>query len=1410
MTRRQLILLSVLLFFALNLSSAVSAKDFDQSLEDPIIQGKIMENNTPAEGALIKIKDFVTKATITTGITNSTGEYSINFASNQTTFEVEITYKNYKPYTTTIECTGTPPIANLNHTFVPSKMLKPTRMLVFVSGCPTGTVDLMINDVYKNQLLPEGYDFDLEIFSMETININSTEWQTFLDRLRTVDIFFYMTRPNYPLTGINYGPTYDASADFESMAKQMKQGSKIFLLGAEKPSCNVTGVEIVNLPLQYGQVLSFLLSKENIKRTLLEILRESDAISISQNETKLIPPPGDFLYHPDSPTIFQEKSDYIIWYNNTDHFKEGAPWIGVTIFNRHYMSNNLKMWNEIIKKLEAKGFNVIPYVMDPPVVGDATQASRRFFLSEPRISLLITSIQFGYSADNYTLSFFKDLNVPVLSPTYVFLSTTLDNYLQDKTIRGLRGIEIAFLAIYEAGGRIEPVLIGGTRILGEDPATGLALKEYAPYEPGLDQFIERVTKWMELKYKPNSEKKIAVVYYDNTHDEKMVTGYGLNVPASIANILKALLQDGYNLGNITADYLTSENILTLINAQGRNLINYTETDLLKLIRKGVPTITLEEYLQWYSRLPQSLRSQVEAIWGPPPGNIMVYQNKIVLPGIIMGNIFLGVQPRWVWNGTLDSLYNNTLPPTHQYIAFYLWLQNKFQANAVVHVGGQHGTLELLPGHTSAMTAEDWPNTLIGNMPNIQLVRMDDPGHGIINPVKRRAYGVIISHLTPPLIQTAEYTKYRELDILIKNYNDAKLLGDNERIEILKSEIIAAIKNETGLTERLKITNSTDFDTIITKLADYVEYIAETYTTAGLHTFGGLPDNETLDKFIDTIVSFNPGNRTREQVRILLTQSAENEIKNLLRALKGEYIEPVGVSDPICSLDVLPTGRNMYSLDPSRIPDPAAMQIGEKVVKKILEAYMESNGKYPETVAIGCGIDVILTGGQSIAAIFSMLGVEPVYESGTLVGTKIIPLEKLGRPRIDVLIIDPHNIRSICPNTFKILDSAIRQVALLNESAEMNYIKKHYLAMIPEIAEELKLQGLDEREAYEKAEKLARARIFGLPPGSDPHGVSVDRILWSRTDWTENELSETYLNYYSYVYTNDISGISARKLLNKMLETVDTSMIISPPYRTTETGVCLYNIMSNIIFATKQVTGKEILGYVVKTNYKEPKILTLQENVYDEVSSTLLNTEWMQRMLNEGYSGKATIALQIRSLFVNNVLAKVTTPVIWQKIANTYLFNKQIFEQFDNEQQQIIASIFYQAHKHGMVQFSSDEIKGLESFLGIAGAPGSPGQPGTPTPGIPGSSTGQAGPTPGYTGSQGMGGVVTAGTVGAAAGAATAAGAGEGSGAAGKVYEVTRGDQAGAGTGLPVYAIGGIIILVTLVGAGYFLAGRKGI
>jgi cobaltochelatase CobN len=161
---------------------------------------------------------------------------------------------------------------------------------------------------------------------------------------------------------------------------------------------------------------------------------------------------------------------------------------------------------------------------------------------------------------------------------------------------------------------------------------------------------------------------------------------------------------------------------------------------------------------------------------------------------------------------------------------------------------------------------------------------------------------------------------------------------------------------------------------------------------------------------------------------------------------------------------------------------------------------------------------------------------------------------------------------------RLIDEAVKQVALLNESTELNFVCKHYLDLIPSLESDLISQGLTVADAKIQAERLARARIFSLPPGSDSHGAGVNRLLRSLDDWTEEEIAETYLNYNSYVYGKDLSGVSGNFLMERLLRTVDTTMAISyvvtPGGSYTSSGV--FNFMVN------KLTGRTITSYIIKT------------------------------------------------------------------------------------------------------------------------------------------------------------------------------------------------------------------------------------
>jgi len=262
---------------------------YDNSLPglDPRIYGVIKENNTPANGATITIKDPNTNETIATGTTDSTGQYNINFISNQNIFKVEITYKNYKPYTVTVECTG--PLVELNYTFIPSKMLKPTKLTLIVDGYIRNPTNLL-KDVYK-ELYEDGYDFELRIFDLQEIYFNPGNIVPKLaEELKTTNILAVL------ITG---GGSYALTSNhIEKAVESLPTDASIY-----GNNINFKGRNVTPFGFDVSMIFGSYFNRENIKRIYLDLLRRSNAINISTNDTKIInQTQTSFLYHPDTRT----------------------------------------------------------------------------------------------------------------------------------------------------------------------------------------------------------------------------------------------------------------------------------------------------------------------------------------------------------------------------------------------------------------------------------------------------------------------------------------------------------------------------------------------------------------------------------------------------------------------------------------------------------------------------------------------------------------------------------------------------------------------------------------------------------------------------------------------------------------------------------------------------------------------------------------------------------------------------------------------------------------------------------------------------------------------------------------------------------------------------------------------------
>jgi len=1406
---KRMILLTACLVFALALSGTVAADDSqggtlndstnlqstsEQSNNnngsdalDPRIYGVIKDNNTPANGATITIRNPNTGEVIVSGNTNSSGNYDISFISNLTEFKVEISYLTYL-YITKVIPTGTPvPTANFDYTFVPSKMLKDVKMVIFVAGSRVGVVDRVMNDVYLNTLLPDGYYFDLKIYSEDTLSTDGTVFQKFAEDLKTSNIFLM----------VNIG-TNSFTAQLSPYVLKMPSGSKVYQIGGSTGILQGVNVTVLSA---YSSAINADLSYENIRRSMLEVLKQYKAIDNATNTTKIVLP-IEFVYHPDTSAIFTTRDDYVNWYKSAGKYKEDGPWVGILFHTWYYGANDLAAYNALIYALEERGCNVIV-----PIFSNFLTTANKFFMvnGTPAIDVLISHLHSGMN-DNASMEMFETLNVPVLSPVHVFLQDTLDGYLASST--GLTGGELTtWIITPEIGGRIEPILFGGSKSVGTDPITGADIKMFYPYMPGLNQLADRAYAWASLKHKLNSDKKLALIYFDNTHDEGMPVGGGLNIEASLTNILKALAIEGYNLGSLDVGNLTPEILLELIKDHGRNLVNYTPQDLADLIQKGAPTMTVTRYLQLYNALPAKLRQELEAVWGPAPGNLMIYNGLIVFPGIMLGNIFMGPQPIWKWNGSSSDLGNNTLPPTHQYVAFYLWLQDEFNADAVVHTG-EHGTLELLPGHTSGMTTDDWPNTLIGEMPHIYIYS------GANDNAKRRAYAVIISHLTPPVVESTLYGNLLEMHDLIDKYTEAYNTNDTQRMSLIKTQLLNKINNENGLSERLGINSTTGFGTVINKLHNYLHELQSLLTPCGLHTFGELPDTETLEKFISAIIAFDPVKRAGQHDYILqlLNQSVTNEMASLIDALNGGYITPGVAGDPVRNLASLPTGKNVYSFDPRKVPDAAATAIGSAAMEAVIQQYLLDNGAFPETVGTSIrGGEVITTNGESIASIFYLLGVKPIYLSGTVVGTEIIPLENLTitingvnvqRPRIDVLASASVSFINVCPNVINLIDNAIKQVALLNESTELNFVRKHYLAMIPQLKAELLAQGLSDAEAETQAERLARARIFGLPAGADPHGMGTARILRSSETWTEDELAEAYLEYESYLYGVGLSGVNGRSVMEKMLMTVQTTLAITPRVTNGAAGPT-YRGITMMEFMVKRLTGNTITSYVVNTanaridgnTVTGLNVKTLKEALYDSITMTLFNPVWRDGMLKEGSAGQRRMALTIRTMYTLNINGAIGSAT-WQQIADMYLFGQNALT--DPMARAMVANVLYQTNRRGMMQLNPEQTKMLAKIMGISGSE-QPSSPINPDGSNSGSQGGQNSHSGSVSATGASAGDVGSGTIGQASGAGVTSGAGGKTG-----YEVSKVGSSGSRVSeMPIFAIVGVILVTGLIAIGFF-------
>lgn len=396
--------------------------------------------------------------------------------------------------------------------------------------------------------------------------------------------------------------------------------------------------------------------------------------------------------------------------------------------------------------------------------------------------------------------------------------------------------------------------------------------------------------------------------------------------------------------------------------------------------------------------------------------------------------------------------------------------------------------------------------------------------------------------------------------------------------------------------------------------------------------------------------------TRPTFALLETVSAKlqsnNEIDALIRAIRGEFIEPGPGADIVQNPDILPTGRNTHAINPYGVPSAVAFARSESVANSLLDRYKKENGRYPEAMALVLwGLDNIKTQGEGVAQALWLLGTRPVRDAlNRTTNIEAIPLTDLGRPRIDVVMTVSGIFRDLFSPTVQLLDKAVRLVAHLDEPLEMNYVRKHVLQQV-------------EQEACDADD--AAVRVFSNAPGN--YGTNVNFMVMDSQWESEETLGDLFVTRKCFAYGRDskgrsIEGREARVAMDRALSRVEATYQNIDTFEIGLTDVDHYfEYLGGVSKAVEKRAKSRPAIYLSDSLSREVKIRTLEETVRLETRAKTLNPKWYEGMLKHGFRGVAEIENHVSNTFGWSATADAVDDWIYAEVANTFLFDESMLD-----------------------------------------------------------------------------------------------------------------------------------------------------
>ena len=997
--------------------------------------------------------------------------------------------------------------------------------------------------------------------------------------------------------------------------------------------------------------------KKNVKNLLLFLLNRDCNLDLNYEDPKTVPEAG--IFHPESDKIFVSFKKYFSWYKEKGIYKKDGFWVGIPDFSSYVFPGEAgAVVRLLIHNLEKSNINVLPVYSYPSYRGP-----EKFFFDKHKKSRvdLITALSFKFAAidDENTRKNLMKLDVPILNPCRMFFHTIPE---WEKSAQGFGPMELSHqICTPEFNGLIEPSILGGRTAL-KDECTGKEVYVHKPIAKNIEFFIKRIKAWRNLQTRANKDKKVAIIYWNHTPGKQNVGASYLNVFRSLEGILKRMREEGYSIeGKLPSE----EDIKNLVLKSGRNIGSWVPGELDELINtKRVIRLPAAKYLEWYEEIDEDYKKKLEAEWGKvEDSKIMIKDKEIIIPYVNLGNVILLPQPSRGWGDDPMKLYHSTqLMPHHQYTAFYLWLKREFKADAIVSLG-KHGTHEWLPGKQAGLSLSCPPEVLIQDIPNLYPYIVDNIGEGI--QAKRRGRGVIIDHLIPAMKKAGAYEEYRDLSVLIDEYNDA--VTRSAELAKEKFKRIKTLVKKLGLDKDLLLEEVNEG--AVEEIEHYLIELQESNVPYGLHTFGVSPEGEALKEFSQLIKDRNKELALNEIKKKL--GMCYLEIDRLIAGLEGRYIPPGEGNDPLRNPEAIPTGKNFYGFDPAKVPSKDAYALGKKQAEEMVDKYLKEKGEYPCKIGlIFWSTELQRNEGTQVGTALYLLGMKPVWDKNNKVtGVEPIPGALLGRPRIDVHMQTSGLFRDCFPNIILLLDEAVRQASKLKDVE--NFIAKHSR----KIKDYLAKKGYSEEEA----ENLSKIRVFSAKPGS--YGTKIDDLIAGSGFWkNDEEIADVFINFVSFGYGKGVWGKPLKSVYKKNLEDIKITMHTrsSNLYMTMDNDD-VFQFLGGLSLAVKKVSGE--YPDVLISDQKNPDaahIEDIERTIGEELRARYLNPKWIEGMKKENYAGARETARFVEFMWG----WQVTTPFAidktkWEQVYEVYIEDKydlDLKEFFDEHNPWAIQSI----------------------------------------------------------------------------------------------------------------------------------------